>query len=316
MNLVIHIGRHKSGTSSLQHWLANNRLNLQKKGFLYPTSGLNGRVAHHELAYALDPDSLDMEKARQIAAGITNEYSEAKTIILSSEAFQNASSVAPTIQFISMLGAPIESTTIVCYLREHLDYAMSAYRQLIQNQSAVVPFSEFAKRFPDLSPFFARWRRVGALDVSWFSRSTLTSGNVIEDFCRKIGIEADDYSIENKNVSIGGNLLVFKLASNMIGRGNQSYSKLGELAQMHPRFSRPFFLDNHWCQKIRDSSEFNKSAIKELGPPPSFQNWDNYASLPDHASLKDDIRLICDYMELTNADCIYATSITLDSFFS
>ena len=316
MNLVLHIGRHKSGTSSLQHWLFSNREHLKKDGFLYPMSGLYGRAAHHELAWALHPKTLDLKKARHIAAGIKKEASSDDIVILSSEAFQNLASVDAVLEFTSTLGIPRSSILVVCYLREHIDYAMSAYRQAIQNQTAIISFVDYATSLRDLSPFFSRWREVGALTISWFSRDTLVSGNVIEDFCKKVGIISGDYSMENKNVSIGGNLLVCKLASNIIGLEGVPYSGLAKLAERYSCFSNPFFLDRRWCNKIRDGSSYNKSIAAELGPPSSLRDWTDCDELPSLESLKEDVEMICNELSLPDPIGIQEASMATHPFFA
>ena len=51
--VILHIGRHKSGTSSIQHCLNRNVDLLSAAGILYPKHGRGGRVAHHDIAKAL-----------------------------------------------------------------------------------------------------------------------------------------------------------------------------------------------------------------------------------------------------------------------
>jgi hypothetical protein len=279
-------------------------------------SGLYGRAAHHELAWALHPKTLDLKKARHIAAGIKKEASSDDIVILSSEAFQNLASVDAVLEFTSTLGIPRSSILVVCYLREHIDYAMSAYRQAIQNQTAIISFVDYATSLRDLSPFFSRWREVGALTISWFSRDTLVSGNVIEDFCKKVGIISGDYSMENKNVSIGGNLLVCKLASNIIGLEGVPYSGLAKLAERYSCFSNPFFLDRRWCNKIRDGSSYNKSIAAELGPPSSLRDWTDCDELPSLESLKEDVEMICNELSLPDPIGIQEASMATHPFFA
>ena len=257
-----------------------------------------------------------LKKARHIAAGIKKEASNDDTVILSSEAFQNLASVDAVLEFTSTLGIPRSSILVVCYLREHIDYAMSAYRQAIQNQTAIISFVDYATSFRDLSPFFSRWMEVGALTISWFSRDTLVSGNVIEDFCKKIGINSGDYSMENKNISIGGNLLVCKLASNILGLEGVPYSGLAKLAERFSCFSSPFFLDRRWCKKTRDSSSYNQSIAAELGPPSLLRDWTDCDELPSLESLKEDVEMICNELSLPDPSGIQEASMATHPFFA
>jgi len=47
--VYLHIGLHKTGTSTIQFFLANNREKLAELGYLYPFK----QVAHHNLAYLI-----------------------------------------------------------------------------------------------------------------------------------------------------------------------------------------------------------------------------------------------------------------------
>lgn len=49
-NIVIHIGRHKSGTSALQDMLFSSKELLEKEGWYYPATGMKN-IAHHGLAH-------------------------------------------------------------------------------------------------------------------------------------------------------------------------------------------------------------------------------------------------------------------------
>jgi len=52
INLYIHIGLHKTGTTSIQNFLTLNENILSKKGYLYPATGRKGQ-AQHLLAQAM-----------------------------------------------------------------------------------------------------------------------------------------------------------------------------------------------------------------------------------------------------------------------
>ena len=96
--LILHIGMHKTGSSSIQHFLSRNRLALAAAGVLYPRSvGPDGRrqpkhnaifsAISHEIDHGaphpvLGPSSEVIDAmARRIAV------SRAKTAILSAEGF-------------------------------------------------------------------------------------------------------------------------------------------------------------------------------------------------------------------------------------
>jgi hypothetical protein len=49
MKLILHIGTHKTGTTSLQAWLANNREALAANGVSYPHATVAHGSGHHRL---------------------------------------------------------------------------------------------------------------------------------------------------------------------------------------------------------------------------------------------------------------------------
>ena len=82
----IHIGPHKTGTSSIQWFLKENRLELLKYGYLVPESGPN-YGAHHALARKLcgqDLPAHQQSAAANFARALDETPSEA--VIISSEA--------------------------------------------------------------------------------------------------------------------------------------------------------------------------------------------------------------------------------------
>lgn len=103
MRLILHIGRHKSGTSSIQHWLKRNNDLLSTNGILYPKSFRKG-VAHHNLVDILDPRRSGAADLDFAANQILREVTEEDTIILSSEAFQNVNDLRHVRRFIDKIG--------------------------------------------------------------------------------------------------------------------------------------------------------------------------------------------------------------------
>jgi len=233
--LILHIGRHKSGTSSLQHFLAGNRDWLSQKGILYPHAGCNNRIAHHELALQCNSRLSDGSGIDGILAGLKAELApHHERILLSSEAFQNLTDLSRLKDACSAMGLgsglSLSHIQIVCYVREHLDYAMSGFRQLVQSQTVFVTFDQYAHRFGDMAPFLHRWQNFGNLSVAWFDRNTLKNGDVVADFCERISINPTDIPSSNKNPSIGGNLLVYKLAANRLKIPALDYATMRGLA--------------------------------------------------------------------------------------
>lgn len=137
--LIIHIGMHKTGSTSIQRFLSRNRLALRLAGVLYPTSyGADGRrePKHNALFSAISHEAdfgaphPDLGPSNDMIAEVGDSFarSRAQTAILSAEGFSGekpafARALAP-------LGRRFD-TRIVVYLRRPDQWVESFYRQMI-----------------------------------------------------------------------------------------------------------------------------------------------------------------------------------------
>jgi hypothetical protein len=212
---VLHIGRHKSGTSSLQRYLHSNRVALAGQGILYPETGLEN-IAHHPLAHALsavsirrDPESTAAQ-IRQFDEALTREIRDwSGRVVFSSERFQGANPAAVE----KIFGK--QCTQIVVYIREQSDYIVSAYQQMVHAQAHVGCLADFvAGAIADYDKFLGAWRLTYGQDrmiVRCYQRDHLLNGDVIDDFMQAIGVEGRlPTEIGDGNPSIGGALLELK----------------------------------------------------------------------------------------------------------
>jgi hypothetical protein len=92
MKILIHIGAHKTGTSSIQLFMHQNHQRLLNRGILYPHSGIR-RYGHHALALSCKPSSRSGEKTGLGFDGELEpilreiEAASVEQCVLSSEAF-------------------------------------------------------------------------------------------------------------------------------------------------------------------------------------------------------------------------------------
>lgn len=277
--IILHIGRHKSGTSSLQKSLSSNADLLASAGILYPRYGRNGKIAHHAIAESLNPKTrqpkLDPE---QIAKGISLERQRGEeTIIISSEAFQNISELSLLKRLITILKP--DQIMIICYFREYLDYAVSSYRQYIHANSQYVDFKKYIKRrFNSMECFINNWRQIGNLKIKWFDVQTLLGNDIVVDFLKTSEIDLQ-IPTQRMNPSIGGDLLFLKLLYNFKNRQLLDYNQLSEICSIRPEWSSPFRISDAVASELRDDSDYNHSLIKELGDV-RHKSFAHYDSLP------------------------------------
>ncbi|MEX0311047.1 MAG: hypothetical protein AB3N17_12485 [Tateyamaria sp.] len=209
--LVLHIGLNKTGTSSIQRMLLENRGVLRQSGWDYPNFHLL-HMAHHPLAY-----SIAGHAQRGLGAGWKNrlntlmETSEYK-LIFSSELFLRTVDPEAVAEYF-----PPEDTLVVLYLREHLAYMMSWYAQAIQERNLTASFGDYLHLFSQsFSSYVERWENVYGADnmvTRVFDRNALVGRDSRIDFMQFIdGVDVGRLKlpVDDSNLSISGNLMFFK----------------------------------------------------------------------------------------------------------
>lgn len=89
MRLVLHAGTHKTGTTTLQRVLSDNRVGLREQGLFYPrTSPFPIMRGHHPFAHAIGSrDAGDRANAARFLAAARQEARPGETVLISAEAF-------------------------------------------------------------------------------------------------------------------------------------------------------------------------------------------------------------------------------------
>ena len=297
--LIVHVGRQKTGSTAIQRALAAARPALAAAGVLYPVLpdlgtgalGDGSKIAQHALAHALNPRKGPPETLRRLLREfdrVRRDAPGADTLVISSEAFQQIGDLTRVRQFVDTLD--VEQVDIVCYAREHLDYALSAYRQMIQAQSRFMPFTAYCRRRRDLGDFVAGWSALGTLHLDWYDAAMARHGDIVADFLAVAGLDAVGATAAGRrhNPSIGGNLLALKMLANRDGRPFADYATMGRLAGAEPAFARPFRVPADLAEALRADSAYNASLAAHIGPP-ALKSWDTGPDLPDPGRLADDI---------------------------
>lgn len=207
---VLHVGRHKCGSTSIQKLLADNADSLREHGVLYPSIA-RPHAAHHLLA-------------RHLKCGNAEELNEiielerrhpTERLVLSSE---DIGSLPPSriSQLKDRIGAC--ETLVVIYIRDLIGWLPSIYGESTKIGANVADFDEFyvgqlQSSYTCLSQYCQNWAsefgwhnlRVRSLD----SRS-LSGGKLIEDFLSVLGLSRADLGAPEeppRNVSLGWKVL-------------------------------------------------------------------------------------------------------------
>jgi hypothetical protein len=273
---ILHIGRHKCGTTSLQRFLSGNIEQLKLNGYYYPRSAQDETDgAHHYLPrYFInrtraDLDKVDFELLKSKYEEFIQEINEVDIpVLLSSEAFQKVDPLKLPEVFAR------GNTQIIIYIREQVDYLMACYSQEIHEGRVTRSHQHYADSFsPDYAKFLQPWEeRFGAQNISVriFGKSDLKNGDIVSDFVDVLKI-ADErgfsYPELRSNPSIGGNLLYFKRLLNQTSISDdtlrRTYGVWQGLAVTNDKFRTKPKFSKQFVQRIRNRFEKSNEIIRE-----------------------------------------------------
>ncbi|MGR3375000.1 MAG: hypothetical protein ACU0D1_19550 [Pseudooceanicola nanhaiensis] len=296
---VLHIGANKTGTSSIQRMLFENRAALEEAGWCYPDFELM-HMAHHRLAYSIAEDpyfSLGegwKARFRQAVADRDRRY------VISSELFFR---VVPPLRVARFF--PPEETQVVLYLRDHLSYMMSWYAQAVQERNLTASFSDYVQIFQQpFSGFLHRWENAyGAenIRIRPFLRDQLVGQDSRRDFLEVLdGVDPDHLALgaSDSNLTISGNLLFFKKILNNYMTFEEATSppitdEIGAFAEVAEGFRGRFRAGREETAMVKRvfGGDIRKLAEKGVVFPPMPEEVAGNP-VPNLDTLKDDIRLI------------------------
>ena len=238
MNLrcILHIGTAKTGSTTIQSFLQQNRQDLLARGFYFPHS--LGEANHEKLvAYALDPSKIESKRRhfsiaskedvsrfrRQTEAELSDELRNCpetiETLVLSNEHCHSRLTQATEIQALEQLLRPFCSEIrVLVYLRRQDRVALSLYN------TKVLSGSSSARVFPSVRPTLPiRFDHCTGLELyaSIFGRENITvrvfppnpssSKHLLMDFARNMGLkDCSNLTFPDRlNQSLGASELQF-----------------------------------------------------------------------------------------------------------
>jgi hypothetical protein len=210
MRLVIHAGIHRTGTTTLQRFLASSRDALKDQGFLYPFE----TISHKKISWLLHNDRLT---GRTLRDQLLNETSaDTRTIILSHEDFARLKPLA----WLKPLKAEFD-VQAVFYLRRQDFWLMSWYNQHVKwpfnRRKSLLSASEFLETIEDYYWLDYYWlvshwaKHLGRENVLVGVLEKAQVTDVVTDFCERVGLDRTRLKrVEaNSNESLPPHLLEF-----------------------------------------------------------------------------------------------------------
>jgi len=135
---IVHIGAHKTGSSFVQHLLADNRETLAARGIDFPILSGGAAAKSHSVFANYFRGVLSEAETAQIRARIASGLSDAPVCILSAENFFHCDD-PPAIR--KVVGP---DSCAVCYLREPVSHLMSMWKQSLKTKRFAYGFAESA----------------------------------------------------------------------------------------------------------------------------------------------------------------------------
>ena len=219
--IIYHIGDAKTGTTTLQRCLSQNRGTLKRQNILYPNLIIDG-IAHELLTIAthsriqrsmVSKVGSDYKKALKISLDawkdlgekVANEQPE--TLIISSEFFLYAPRLEVIVELTRKYLSENAQLVFLCYLRQPSDWYVSALQQQLKANWKIPPIKLTSKL-----KIISKFSEIGDVLVRSFSPDHLKDGDILSDFCSALMIDQSEFQLsksrENKSLSAESTILL------------------------------------------------------------------------------------------------------------
>lgn len=275
-SVLLHIGLHKTATSTLQYALKTNRKMLPRGRLYYPNAGIVG-PGHHNLAWSILLDGRyrhtngGWQNLRAEIAQLPDEFS----IVISSEEF---SRIPPHNFAIIREILKNYALSVIFVVRELKSWIRSQYAEDVKNGSCISSIDEFASSLLeyDQRTRFAPFLRnvIDILDAKVYLFKY--SEGVIEELLEFMGADIIERA---SNIRKNRSLPVEQLAEIAVMRKKDIcppwteffYSKIGPLLVRRDAIRgrqdfrrREFEFSEDIVEQIADRDAYNMRAVREI----------------------------------------------------
>lgn len=208
---ILHIGTEKTGTTTLQRFLAHNRSALRQTGCVFPST--LGSLSNRFLAtYAMEDDrsddgrkrlaiatAADLQRHRQDVEDALQEeatHGDGSVLLLSSEHCHSRLVHESEVRRLhSLLARVCNDLSVIVYLRPQHELAISLYSTALRvgySGRSVLPRATARMPYYNYDRLLDRWATVfGEADVvpRIFCRKELSQGDICADFLELCGLD-------------------------------------------------------------------------------------------------------------------------------
>lgn len=300
--VFLHVGLNKTGTSSLQDFMAMNaELLLAREGVLYPKAGRVG-AAHHGVTERLKGHAPAGQP--DVLQALAEEIRHADKVVITSESLHGIGPKPLAALAETLKGHEVR---VVFYLREHVAYLASWYQQNVQASQSSMGFETFCHyNHKPLHKVVQPWAQqfgVGQVTARLYDRAVLAGGDIVQDFAQVLGLTIPLSECRRKgwesNPSVSGNLLFIKRLLNNFYRREQAtqvVDELTELSKLKPSFRGRMHVPAHVVANLMKGYAQDRQVLANqwgVHITPLSGALEGHLT-PDLSCLKEDWNLVMD----------------------
>ncbi len=249
--IILHIGTHKTATTSIQKFLASNRDELKKRGIFYPDYSLVKRAPHYAhlgMVNALSGrhPKYSQPMAERFFKRVVERSKDYDTTIISGEPFYRHIDVDPSDNkkhpaetywplreaYIKKIRRIFGDVEVVVVFRRQTEYAQSLYQEHIKATTYSRNFQRFLDDFWFHFAFndqALRWKAEFPKFKAFSFEGLAKKKDIVHEFCSQLGLDLDDLALpERSNEGLPVDLVILK---RMIHRGSVINSELRPMLQ-------------------------------------------------------------------------------------
>jgi len=213
--LTLHIGHHKTGTSSIQQVLFDNKEALAADGISYFCQRPNGKSFPRAKGWLYRN-----RKSKQFEFKINPTFAKELgklngDVLVSTESFSNIYEEAKLLKFKKSLDSYFGEYEVICYIRRQDLHAISHHQQgskklgspathiYASRPRALPQYNDSLQNYLDYNKKLSAWANVfgqDAISIRIFDKTTLINGDVVTDFLSCINNKLNFDTLQ-KNIS-------------------------------------------------------------------------------------------------------------------